>query len=187
MRVSVERALSGTERDIVGEVWAAYKAGATVGDAIKAALMDRAVERFGGHLRAAMRAKGFDIGDDEVLTVEVLRRVVSERVGLEIEALTPADVARAVDRLIARRLSERLGVEIPTVVDAEALKASLMESALNAVQTGRANRLMPRASINRIRAVATWARSGVAPSDRKRWLARWYSKKFRRTHWAEWQ
>lgn len=187
MKVNLDRARAGSLLDIGGEIWAAHDAGAGWSDAVSEVLADKIITRYRGHIAAALRSKGVAIDDTETLDGATLLRLVNDRAGLSIAAWTPEAVRAALDAFMAGRLSDVLGVSVASVQDVGAIKQSLIDSAAAAVQSGRPNAFVSKSMIKKIRVAKAWNVGGVAVPDRRATLARWYQKKFRRSHRAVWR
>ncbi len=187
MKVNLDRAKAGSLLDIAEELWAAHSAGASWSEATSEVLAERIIQRYRGHIAAALRSKGIEIADTDTLDGDTLLRIVNERSGLDIAALTPDAVRAALDAFMAARLSGVLGVEVASVQDVGAVKQSLIDAAASAVQSGRANAFMSKAMIKKIRVAKAWSAGGVVVDERRATLARWYQKKFRRTHKGVWR
>lgn len=187
MKIHIERANAGTLLDIGGEIWAAHSAGETWTDSMSQVLVDRIIQRYRGHIAAALRANGVELADTDTLDGETLLRIINERSGLDIQAWNVDAVKTALDTFMAARLSDALGVQVDSVQDVDAIKQSLMAAAADAVQSGRANAFISRAMIKKIRVAKAWNEGGVPVDDRRKTLSRWYQKKFRRSHVAVWR
>ncbi len=187
MKIKLDRANASSLVDVVKEIVAAHENGEAWGDATSEVLIDRIIQRYSGHVTAALRAKGVPIEDGEVLDGAALLRIVNERSGLEIAEWTPGAIKTALDEYMARRLSDAIGVEIDSVQDLEAVKQALIDAAAEAVVSGRATAFISRAMIKRMRVAKAWQAGGVEPDDRRKTLARWYQKKYRRSHVAVWR
>jgi hypothetical protein len=173
--------------DIGEEFYEAYKAGASFSQAANEVLANRIVERYRGHIAAALRDKGVQIADDETLDAASVLAIINERTGLQIAEWTPDAVKLALDEFMAGRLSDVLGVEVASVQDVDGIRQSLIDSASSALQSGRANAFMSRGMIKKIRAAKAWKDGGVPVDERRATLSRWYQKKFRRTHKSVWK
>jgi len=175
--------------DFVREVWVRVKhEDQDLGDAMKAELVDLAMERLRPRITAAMRRAGLPIEDGEDLSEDTIRRAINERLGIEIEELTPDGIRAALDQRMAGEVSRLLGVDVSAddLADAETLRARLLDAVKDAVASGRANKLISRALIRSVRRAATWARAGVPAEDRGAILNRYYQKRYRRKHVQVW-
>lgn len=186
-KVALERAREGSLFDIYQSVMDARDAGATLSEAVIQELADRTLARYQKHLAAAFRRYGVNIGDDEVIDSTVLLRVINERAGTDIQHLTPDALMSGFDSVLSARASTLLGVEVSSVQNFDAVKAALVEGAVQAVQSGRATQLVSRALIKKVQAAKAWKNGNVPKEDRKEFLSRWYQKKYRRTHKGEWR
>lgn len=179
MKINTDRASAGLALDFARNVYGAIKEGGDVGPAVRDEMVRQAIARFTPHVAAALRRAGLDVPDGEPLNIETIIAAINAKTGLDIQTMDPDGIAAAVNDRIASRLSEVLGVTVTNVTDAAALREEVKAAALEAIQSGRANALVSAATIRKVRKAATWARAGVAPDDRRRWLSRWYAAKYR--------
>ena len=186
MKVAIDRASSGLALEFARGLWEGIKGGAEITPAMRDALVQAALAKLRPHVVAALRAAGLDVPDDVELTPDSLRQILSDKTGLEIASLDAEGIKAAIRERVARKVSDALGVEVSNVMDPDALRAEVKAAAVQAIQSGRANALISSVQIRQIRQAATWARAGVAPNDRRRYLLRWYQKKYRRTHREVW-
>lgn len=186
MDIFTTRAHEGLERDIAMSVWERYKAGEDAGQLVQETIVQLAIDRYRPKIEAALRRAGLPIEDGQDLTIESIKDAINAKTGLDLDDLTPDAIADAMKAKIAAELSQVLGVEVTDIEDIEGLKAQLLEAAVLAVKSGRANKLINRMQIGRIRRAATWARAGFGPDDQAKILGAWYQKKYRRTHRQVW-
>jgi len=186
MKIKLDRANLGNSLDLAEHYWDLHQAGLSWTDAASQIVAEKAVERYQGHLVAAFNRYGIPLGDDGVITVEVLRQTIENRTGMQISSLTPDSVLQAVDGQMSRELSDYLGVELTTVTNAGAIKAALIESAKQAVVSGRATKLISKAMIRQARKVKTFKAQGVDTNDRDKLLNRAYQKKYRQRFKEVW-
>lgn len=187
MKVNLDRAKAAVLTEMVDEVFEAHKEGEAWGDAVSQVLIERVITKYQKHIAAALRSKGIEFGDDETLDGETLLRVVNERSGLDIAQWTPDAVKVALDAFMARKLSAQLGVEIASVQNIDDVKQLMINAAGEAVASGRATAFVSKAMIKKMRERRAWKLGGVLVEDRRKTLARWYQKKFRRSHIAVWR
>lgn len=181
-----DRAKAGTVLDIAVAVTDRLIEGAEVDDALEAELSERAVARYEPHLRAAFERYGVPIEQDAPITVDTLLGAIKLKTGLEIEELSVDGVTSAVDGEVSRRVSSLLGVEIDSMMVLDKVKEALVKSAVEAVASGRATRLISKAIIRRIRSGATWSQQGVPTDDRKTILNREYQRRWRKKYKQVW-
>ena len=157
-------------------------------DAVARVVAEKALEKYQGHVVAAFRRVGITLEDGEVITVDVLLRVIREKSGLEIDSLSAAGVQAAVDTQLSAALSQRLGVDVPTVMGGvEGIKQILINAAKEAVSSGRATALITSAIIKRIRTVKTFGLLGIdTEEERRKAMARIYQKRYRRKNREVW-
>ena len=187
MKIALDRAKAGAIDEIANRIWDYHSAGLDWTDAVQAEVVDQAVARYSKHIRAALRKYGFDLPEDEPVTADVLLQAINERTGLGIASLTPHGVSMAVDAAISGRVSDVLGVELATITSADQVKAALLASAREAVESGRATKLVSKTLIKKMRERRTWKVAGVDKAEEKKIRARWYQKKYRRTHVGVWR
>lgn len=186
MKIALDRADSGIVWEWAQGIYAELKAGRDVGPAVRDGLIAAALVKCQPHVTAALRRVGIDLPTDEPLTLESIRNAINDKTGLDIADLSEDGVTAAIDAQLARRLSDKLGIEVTSVRDPDALREQVKAAAIDAIRSGRANALISRATINRVRVAATWARAGVPVDERAQYLARWYQKKYRRKHKQAW-
>lgn len=188
MKINLDRAHAGSALEIADEIWSAHDAGMSWDDATSDVIADHIIQRYRGHIAAALRAKGVEINDDDTLDGDSLLRIVNARAGLDIQAWTPDAVRTALDRFMSARLSVLLGVEVGSVQDVATLKQSLLDAAAAAVVSGRATAFISKGMIKKMRMAKAWNDAGVLDAEQKRLtLNRWYQKKYRRSHKGVWR
>lgn len=187
MKINLQRAKSAAASDTAMEIAQAVAAGQPIDDVIADQLMEHAINKFRPHIAAALRRHGVNLDDDATLDADTLMTIVNEKSGLSLDGWSADSVLAAVDTMIAARVSVRLGVEVQSVQDVEGLRQSLIDSAVSAIQSGRANAFISRAMISKFRKEKAFRESGMETEDDQRKLMnRWYQKKYRRTHKAVW-
>lgn len=179
------RAGEGLERDLAVRVWERIKAGEAATDIATDELAQVAIERFTPRIRHAMGRAGFPLPEGE-LTPQNLAQVIGDAMGLDLADLTPESIADALDRRMAAEVSRRLGIEVESLRDPQALQEAAKAAIIDAVKTGRANKLISKLKIRQMRNAAAWAQAGIGPGEREQYLNRWYQKKYRRTHREVW-
>ena len=157
-------------------------------DAVSNVVAARALEKYQDHIRAAFSRAGVDLNPGEVLTVDVLLRVIREKSGLEVDTLSAAGIYSAVDTQLTSQLSSRLGVELPTVMGGvDVIKTALINAAKDAVSSGRATGFISAALIKRIRTIKTLGIDGAkTEEERKKTTSRIYEKRKRRKNREVW-
>lgn len=157
-------------------------------DAVSNVVAARALEKYQDHIRAAFSRAGVDLNPGEVLTVDVLLRVIREKSGLEVYTLSAAGIYSAVDTQLTSQLSSRLGVELPTVMGGvDVIKTALINAAKDAVSSGRATGFISAALIKRIRTIKTLGIDGAkTEEERKKTMSRIYQKRYRRKNREVW-
>lgn len=157
-------------------------------DAVSNVVAARALEKYQDHIRAAFSRAGVDLNPGEVLTVDVLLRVIREKSGLEVDTLSAAGIYSAVDAQLTSQLSSRLGVELPTVMGGvDVIKTALINAAKDAVSSGRATGFISAALIKRIRTIKTLGIDGAkTEEERKKTMSRIYQKRYRRKNREVW-
>lgn len=176
------RAGEGIENDIANAILDALTNDESVTDAVVEVVLDRAIERYQGHIAAMLRRGGFDVEDGEPITVELLMEKISAATGLDLDDLSIDAITAAVDTLAADRLSNALGIEVSTVIDTATLLDELEAAAVAAFADGAAG-LVPRGLYNRARNAATWARLGVDKKQVQNVLAQ---RKYRQSNIYDW-
>lgn len=186
--------MANLDRAKAGSLWDAYEsirdkmeAGQTVPEAVQEALADRVVQRYSLHIKAAFRKYNFNMQDDEVLDAQTLVRCINEKSGMDITSLTPDGVLAGANRMLSARMSDLLGVPVSSIDNINAAKQSLINAAVQAVQSGRATSIISRALIKKIKEKKTWRANGVTQAKSKAMLSAWYQKKFRRSHVGVWR
>lgn len=187
MKIAKQRATAGMESEIVESVFDRWQSGGDMGQALTDELIQRCIDRWSVKILHAMQRAGLEIDEAVPLTSQSIAQAIAAKTGLDMADLTPEAVAAAADGRMSSELSRALGVQVSSVLDPVALKAELVAGAVEAVQSGRATNLMPKVQINRLRMAASWGRAGVVDkAERRRILANWYAKKYRRKNKQVW-
>lgn len=182
-----DRAKAGTVFDIAVSIADRLIDGTGLDDAIQQEISERAVQRYQPHLKAAFARYGIPLEGDGSITVDVLLRAIQYKTGLEVLTLTKEGLEQAIDSYAAKELSRYLGVTIDTVLNFEAIKTALVQSAVNAVQSGRATKLISRAIVRRIQTRSTWTKAGIGLVDQKKLQNREYQRQWRKGHVQKWE
>lgn len=187
IQVAFDRAHAGTAFDIADKLVTAKLDGVPLGDAVANEIVERAVERYQVHIRAALARAGLNIAEGETLTADVLLRAINDKTGLGLTSWNPESIRDAVQSQVSSRLSGVLGFDVGGINSGEALKEALIESAKQAVISGRATSLLSSAAIKKLRKLKTYKGEGVEEElMRKKLMSRVYQKTFRRTHKEVW-
>jgi hypothetical protein len=96
-------------------------------------------------------------------------------------------VAKALDEKLAREVSSLLRLEVSTVFDTEALKSEIKSQVIEQVGGGSGAGVINRATLERLKSAATYARAGVVGDEKKREQARVRQKKYRHNHRQIWK
>lgn len=186
LHLALDRAHAGTAFDLADKIVDAKLSGIPINEVVAAEIVDRATDRYQKHIRAALARAGIEIDADEKITAAVLLREINSKTGIEIEAWTPEAVTAAVSARVSAKMSDVLGVDVEGVKDAESLKAALIDGAKEAVASGRANALVSKSMIKKLRMVATIKGAGIDQDEARKRLGRIYQKRYRRTHKEVW-
>lgn len=184
--VHTKRAVRGSVADIAEAVVDRYAAGEPLSQAVADSVADKIAQRFEVKIRNGFSAAGVELPEGP-LTADVLKDVIAERTGLELESMSPADVVRAVDAELSRRLSERLGVPVPTVLDAAALVQSLKDYIAEELRSGRGAALLSRAALKAARRMKALREAQSEEEELRRARNRLYQKRYRATHREVWE
>lgn len=184
--VLTRRATEGSVRDVINAVWERYSAGEDLQPAIADAVADVVIKRYEVKMRNGFARAGVELGEDEPLNADTLKRIISQRTGLALESLTPADIVQAVDKELAARLSEKLGTPLTTVLNKETLIAELREYVAEELRSGRAAALVSRRALQAAKRMGTIKRMGSDDVELGRARNREYQKRYRRTHKQQW-
>jgi len=186
-KIAIDRANAGTAFDIADKIIDAKLAGGTITDAIANEIVDRALTRYGKHVRAALARAEINIDPDEAITADVLLREVNAKSGMSLQSWSPEAMLAAAQKQISASMSDILGVQLEGVDSVESLKAALINAAKDAVSSGKESKLIPASMIKKLRVVKTMQSAGVADEvQRKKMMNRWYQKKYRRSHKEVW-
>jgi hypothetical protein len=148
---------------------------------------DWALDRYSLRIRARLEAMGLVVDADGPLTVDAIKDAVRAKTGLDIQDLTPDGVAKALDEKLAREVSGLLRLEVSTVFDTEALKSEIKSQVIERVGGGSGAGVINRATLERLKSAATYARAGVVGDEKKREQARVRQKKYRHNHRQIWK
>lgn len=186
MKFANTRARTQTIGELAEQIYSDVSDGGSLQSAVIDALIDLAIERYAVRIGAGLRARGLNLGDGEPVTRDTLAAAIGERTGLYLTDFTPDGVATALDEFLSAKLGAMIGMDVSTVLDASALKQSVIDGAVQAVQSGRGNALITDGMIQKIRVAATWSKAGIQSNQRRAWLLRVYQKKYRASHVAKW-
>lgn len=176
------RAGEGLERDIANAVLDALSEDAPVTSAIVDALIKNALERYSDKISAMLRRGGFDVENDEPLTVDDVKDIAQRALGFELDSLDPDAIMQAVDGMAAERLSSALGVEIDSVLNLD----EAMENAALQVFAEGAGGLVSASLYARAKRAATWARAGYDKAGIKQVQNVLSQRRYRRSNVYGW-
>jgi hypothetical protein len=185
------RAKAGFARQIYQQAesyWVAIGGGQSVNeDDIFQSISNSVIERYQVRIREKLSELGLDIPHGEPLTVETLLSEVRKKTGLEIATLDREGLMAAIDKRAAAELSRSLGIEVTTVFDLDALDAQVMAALVEALQEGGKAKFLKGRDLERIRAAATYLRSGLSPDEVRAAKNRYYQRRYRRNNKKSWQ
>ena len=146
-----------------------------------------------GSVRVAMRERGFEIGDEELITKEVLTREVSRKTGIEFSDVTNHEaVISDIDKYATGKINVALSANLVSVMDRAALKTGIVDIIVAQVGSGGLGAVMngARASMLRTGIIYGVAFDGKQTFDvsreHRKMMQRIYQKRYRRTHKKVW-
>jgi hypothetical protein len=186
--VAVDRVSAGVESKAAQGIYERWKAGMDIKDIVEATVIDFAIEKYREKIVTALRRAGFEVAENAALNQETLAAMLGGRMGVELPDLSPESITLAVTERLKNEASRVLGLDVADIEswDGEVLKEAIKKSALAAVQSGRATKFLSFAKIRALKKLATWKRGNIAQDDQRKYMARWYQKKFRRSHKLVW-
>lgn len=192
LAIATARANAGMAQDIMTEIADNYfEHGMDLQEAIDAAkdaIAQRAIERYGDKIRAALARAGLDVPADEPLTVDGIKAAVVEKTGLDLEDLTAEHLLDAADKLASQKLSADLGIEITSVMNGDTLAEVIKAEVRKAIDDGRAFELIKKGISMKARIAMTWKRAGLGETaeDRERAYNAARQKRYRRRFKEVW-
>ncbi|MEQ1638912.1 MAG: hypothetical protein ABL903_19810 [Methylococcales bacterium] len=182
-----QRVAEGMENDILNRLYATFKDGGDLTGAVRNELVDIAIKRYSDKISAMLRRGGFDVANDEVLTLGKIVQIINDKTGLDITDLSEEGVMSAVDKWAAERASRELGFTVSTVFDVETLKSEVEVEVTAALTDGRALAIVTRWARAAASKSATWNRLGfTSVESRKTVLSAVYQKRYRRNNKWVW-
>lgn len=185
--VSVERMRAGLVRRLEAADRALKKqpddAGAVTAAAIGAA--DWAIQKNKEHIAAALRRAGIDIDDDEGLNVRDLIPAISARAEIVIDDITPEAITDAVLRAASKYVSRELGFDVELSGNTDWQQVAI-NAAMQAVATGRPNRIINGVTFGRLQLAAAASGVGMSAADRRRMQNRMAQRRYRQRNRQVW-
>lgn len=188
--IAVGRAAKAVTNDIFDKLSDAYfDQGMDFSDAwdsVKDDFTAEAIERFGAKIRAALSRAGLEFAEGVPLTIDAIKAAVIEKVGLDIDDLTTENIIGALDANMAARLSDATGLELTTVASGVGLGDMVRAGIKDALENGRAEKIMTGSLSMVARKDVTWKRRGFDAEKRKRAMNALYQKRYRRKNKQVW-
>lgn len=177
-------------RSVIAETWDRATENRAAGmdwpEAVKHAAGDEALAIYRPKVAAMLRSAGFEVGDEDDLTLDVVLDAIKARTGLDINNLTREDVTRAINEQLSIYVSHELGFEVRNVLDTAGLKTQIDEHIKDCIRNNRPSKLVPQRLLTKIREAAAFAQMGYSPDEKRMILNRWYQKKYRRNNKLVW-
>lgn len=180
MRAGLVRRLEAADRDTRKQP---DDAGALTAAAIACA--DWAIQKNQQHIAAALRRAGIDVDEAEGLNVRDLLPVLSARAEVVIDDITPEAITDAVLRAASARISRELGFQVELSAETDWRQVAL-NAAMQAVVTGRPNRIINGAAFGRLQLAAAASGVGMSPADRRRMQNRMAQRRYRQRNRQVW-
>jgi hypothetical protein len=143
--------------------------GMTVAEVTRELIVQRGIDRYSDKITAALRRGGVDIEDGERLTEDKLRDIFAEQSGIakdKLDSLNTETILSEIDRQASERLSDAMGFDVGSIRDAEALAANIeagLKERVESMLEDELEKYLPEKMMARLRARATWQRSGLDP------------------------
>ncbi|MQQ99244.1 hypothetical protein [Glaciimonas soli] len=144
------------------------------------------------HVRAAMRESGFEIGDDEFVTKDVLTREVSRKTGIDFTDITNKDaVITDIDKHVTNKINTALSTEFVSVMNAETLKAEIVDVIVAQVAKGGIGAVMDGKKAKALRSGVVYAAfdnktTFTVSVEHRKMMQRIYQKRYKRKHKEVW-
>lgn len=184
--IALERATAGIRNRLEQASRDAKRRGDTGNlSASAAAIADWAVNRQKGHIAAALRRAGIEIDEDERLTLAGLVGMISARAEIVLEDLTPEAVTDAVLRAASKHVSRELGFDVELSAETDWRQVAI-DAAMQAVATGRANRIINGQVFGRLQFAAAAAGVGMSAADKRRMQNRMAQRRYRQRNRQVW-
>lgn len=186
LAVATLRANEGMANDILEEVATLYFEGLSLQEAIDVTqdrLAQKAFERYGEKIRAALARAGLEVGE---LSIESIKQAVIDKSGLDMDDLTPESMLKAVDVIVSARMSEATGVPISSVMNGGELAEQIKAGVRASIENGTAEKILLKGMSAAARAAVTWRRNGFDEGAQKKAMNAYYQKRYRQTHRLVW-
>lgn len=184
--IHTDRANRSIILSVAGRMLENHRQGQSWADAAKNAATDEALDIYRPKVAAMLRSAGFDVSDDEPLTLGVILQAIQTRTGLDINELDRESVTRAINQQLSIYVSNELGFEIHDVLDTAGLKTQIDNHIKYCVRNNKPSKLVPKRLLAKIREAAAFAQLGYSYDERRLILNRWYQKKYRRNNKLVW-
>ena len=145
MEIKTKRATAGLINEAVDVAFEHEKqTGSMVGvvDALEAAMLDHAIERFEPKIRNMFERAGVPLPDGP-LNAAALAQVVGDILGIQIADLSVDTVKAAIEDKLSAALSSDLGVNIRGALS-DGIKQAIEDEVMKAIKDGRASGLTRR-------------------------------------------
>ena len=144
-------------------------------------------ERYSARIARALRRAGLQVADDDVLTPDRVRELISEQAGIDLQELSVEGVLEGIDHLASAKLSAAVGMPIDTMLTAEGFKQAIGAAVMEALRNGTAEAIIGDLLVKRARKAAQWKRENVTdPADQKRLEHRARQHKYAAKHSQMW-
>lgn len=155
-------------------------------EAAKHAATDEALEIYRPKVAAMLRSAGYELADDEPLSLDIVRVAIERRTGLNLGDLSRESVTQAINEQLSIYVSSELGFEVNNVLNTAALKAQIDAHIKDCVRNNKSSKLVPARLLAKIREAAAFAQMGYSHDEKRMILNRWYQKKYRQNNRLVW-
>ena len=155
--------------------------------AAKNAATDEALEIYRPKVAAMLRSAGYELADDEPLSLDIVRAAIEQRTGLNLGDLSRESVTRAINEQLSIYVSSELGFEVRNVLDTASIKSQIDEHIKDCIRNNKSSKLVPQRLLTKLREVAAFGAMGYSVDERRLIFNRWYQKKYRRNNKLVWE
>lgn len=177
-------------RSVLAETWERVQEnranGMSWSDAAKYAAADEVLAIYRPKVAAMLRSAGFEVGDEDDLTLEVIKEAIKARTGLDVGDMSAESIAAAVDVMLAHYVSSELGFDVTTVLNISNLQGQIKEHIMDCVRNNKTSRIVSRKLLDKIRIAAAYTSQGLSSAEHRRVLNVFYQKKYRVHHKQVW-
>ena len=185
--IATERANRSVVVSIAAKFSENMRAGQSMELAAKNAATDEALEIYRPKVAAMLRSAGYELADDEPLSLDIVRAAIEQRTGLNLGDLSRESVTRAINEQLSIYVSSELGFEVRNVLDTASIKSQIDEHIKDCIRNNKSSKLVPQRLLTKLREVAAFGAMGYSVDERRLIFNRWYQKKYRRNNKLVWE